>query len=241
MVRLKCFYCSIAPRIPKTAGSVRSVASSFLRCLKVVQDTDNPFSIQKWVESSDDDSWLFLSCTPDQRESINPLLSCWFSVATRSLIRLKPDFKRRLWFIVDELPKLNKLKGLEDFLTEGRKYGGCMLLALQSPAQLESIYGRESTRTILGNCATKIIFSDHDPEIAEKISRCFGSREIKEYQQGISYGANEVRDGVNLTSQTKSISLVSATDIQSLEPNEAFVKLPGNVPIAKIKLKIVKA
>ena len=62
----------------------------------------------------------------------------------------------------------------------------------------------------------------------------------KNNQQGISYGANEVRDGVNLTSQTKNISLVSATDIQSLEPNEAFVKLPGNVPIAKIKLKIVK-
>lgn len=223
----------------KTAGSVRSVASSFLNSLEFLKDTKTPFSIRKWIEQ-DDDSWLFLSCTPIQRSALNPLISSWFSVAVRSLMQLNTSFDRKVWFVIDELPSLNKLKDLETFLSESRKYGGCALLALQSPAQLHAIYGSSGAKTILGNCATKIIFSEQDPEIAEQISKIFGEREIKEYQEGLSYGANDVRDGVNLSLQTRSLSLVSSTEIQFLERNQAYIKLAGNIPIAKIKFKIIK-
>lgn len=224
----------------KTAASVRSVTSSFLSCLEFLNDTDKPFSIRQWMQNKNDDSWLFLSCTTAQRASIRPLISCWFSIATHNLIQLSPDLSRRIWFIVDELPSLNKLKDLEVFLAESRKYGGCALLALQSMAQLETIYGREITKTIIGNCATKIAFSEQDPEIASKISRAFGEREVKEYQEGISYGAHETRDGVNLSLQAKMLPLVSVTDIQSLKRNQAFVKLPENHPITRVRLSIAK-
>lgn len=225
----------------KTAASIRSVTSSFLSCLEFLNDTESPFSIRDWMQNQHNDSWLFLSCTTAQRASIRPLISCWFSIATRNLIQLSPDIKRRIWFIVDELPTLNKLKDLEIFLAESRKYGGCALLALQSIAQLDAIYGKEITKTIIGNCATKIAFSEQDPEIASRISKAFGEREIKEYQEGISYGAHETRDGVNLSLQGKTQPLVSVTEIQSLKRNQAFVKLPESYPITKIKLSIQKS
>ena len=41
-----------------------------------------------------------------------------------------------------------------------------------------------------------MIFSEHEPEIAEKISRSFGDCEIQETQEGISYGAHEPRDSI---------------------------------------------
>lgn len=224
----------------KTAASIRSVTSSFLSCLEFLNDTATPFSIRDWIQNETDDSWLFLTCTPAQRASIKPLISSWFSIATRGLIQLKPDFNRRIWFVVDELPSLHKLKDLETFLAESRKYGGCALLALQSISQLEAIYGKEITKTIVGNCATKIAFSEQDPEIAERISRAFGSREIQENQEGISYGAKNERDGVNLSTQTRTLPLISITEIQSLKRNQAFIKLPENYPITKIKLAIAK-
>lgn len=225
----------------KTASSIRSVSASFLGCLEFLQDTNAPFSIREWTQKEDNNSWLFLACKPHQRATLNPLLSCWFSVAARSLMQMPTSFERKVWFILDELPSLHRLKDLETLLSESRKYGGCALLALQSPAQLEAIYGREITQTIIGNCATKIVFAEQDPEIAEKISKAFGEREIKEYQEGLSYGANDVRDGVNLSLQVRNQPLVSATLIQSLERNEAFIKLPGNLPIAKIKLSTIKS
>lgn len=224
----------------KTAASVRSVISNYLNCFEFLQDTDNPFSIRDWVQQDSSDGWLFLSCKTNQRSALNPLLSCWFSVAVRSLLELQPDFDRRLWFVIDELPTLNRLRDLETLLKESRKYGGCAILSLQSPADLETIYGRENTQTILGNCSTKVVFAEQNPSTAAKISEVFGEQEIKEYQKGLSYGANDIRDGVNLSLQTRHQLIVTKTDIQFLKKNSAFVRLPENQPIVKLKLPIAK-
>lgn len=222
----------------KTAGSVRAVASSFLECLELLPDTETPFSIRDWVAKEDSDSWLFLCCTPQQRASVSSLISAWLSLGISSLLQLPPSHDRRLWFVLDELPKLNRLKDLENFFTKSRKFGGCGLLAIQSPAQLETIYGRDVTSTLLGNCATRVAFAEYDAMIAERISKTFGQKEIRESQEALSYGAHEMRDGVNISYQTKSSSVVSPTALQSLGKLEAFVKLPGSLPISRIKLPL---
>jgi type IV conjugative transfer system coupling protein TraD len=223
----------------KTASSIRSVMTSFLGSMEFLNDQGNIFSIRKWVEDSEDSSWLFLSSSVAQRTILNPLLSAWFSIAIRSLLQLEPDLARRLWFVVDELPSLHRLHDFETFLTESRKFGGCALLAAQSPAQLDMIYGKEAAKIITGNCSTKVAFFENDPTVAQGISKAFGEREIFECQEGISYGAHEMRDGVSLSKIQRMRPVVSVTDIQSLDKNEAFVKLPGKLPITKIKLKYV--
>lgn len=223
----------------KTAGSFRAVAASFLGCLEHIPDTENPFSIKKWVTEDTSDSWLFLFCTPQQRANITSLLGAWLSIAISSLLSLTPDLDRRFWFVIDELPRLNRLRQLESFLTESRKYGGCGLFAIQSPAQLEAIYGREITSTMMGNFCTRVAFAEHDALIAKRIAESFGDKEIKESNEALSYGAHEMRDGVNLSYQTKTSRVVSPTALQSLNNLEAFVSLPGNLPISKIQLKFI--
>lgn len=101
----------------------------------------------------------FLMASPSQRAVLVPLISAWYSIAMRSLMQMSIDLDRRMWFVADELPSLQKLKELETCLVEGRKFGACALLAIQSPAQLEMIYGHHNTRVIIGNCATKVSFS----------------------------------------------------------------------------------
>lgn len=225
----------------KTAASIRSVLSSFLTCFEYMQDTENPFSISKWVKNDDQsDEWLFIACKTNQRPALTPLLSCWFSVAVRSLLDMEPDFDRRLWFIIDELPTLNRLRDLETLLTESRKYGGCATLVLQSPAQLEAIYGQASAQTIMGNCGTKIVFCEQNPINAGRISELFGEQEIREYQKGLSYGANDIRDGVNLNQHIRTQPLITKTDIQFLSRNQAFVRIPDNHPVVKLNIPIIK-
>jgi type IV conjugative transfer system coupling protein TraD len=223
----------------KTAASIRSVLSSFLSCFEFLSNTYDPFSVRNWIQQESDE-WLFISCKTNQRAALNPLLSCWFSVAIRSLLELKPDFDRRVWFVIDELPTLNRLRDLETLLAESRKYGGCAILALQSPAQLDAIYGQASAQTIIGNCATKIVFAEQNPINAARIAEIFGEQEIKEYQKGLSYGANDIRDGVSLNQQVRHQPLITKTDIQFLPRNHAFVRLPDNYPIVQLNLPIVK-
>jgi type IV conjugative transfer system coupling protein TraD len=225
----------------KTAASIRSVLSSFLTCFEFLADTNEPFSIRQWVQQEKaKDEWLFISCKTNQRAALNPLLSCWFSIAVRSLLELCADFNRRLWFIIDELPTLNRLRDLETLLTESRKYGGCTVLALQSPAQLEAIYGQSSAQMMISNCATKIVFAEQNPVTAARIAEIFGEQEIKEYQKGLSYGANDVRDGVNLNEHLRQQLLITKTDIQFLPRNHAFVRLPDNHHVVRIKIPIAQ-
>ncbi|MDB2613592.1 ATPase, T2SS/T4P/T4SS family [Chlamydiales bacterium] len=223
----------------RTASSIRSVAAQYIKCLTHLKDSEDPFSIKKWLQS-EDSSWLFISCKTEELTSIRPLLSCWISVSIDGLLSMGQDLDRRVWFILDEIPSLNRVSSLDRLVTLGRKYGACSLLSLQSPSQMDAIYGSNITKTIIGNCATRIVFSDNDPEVAHRISKAFGECEIEEPQEGISYGANEIRDGVNLSSVKKLKPVVSANSIQSLKENEAYIKLPGNWPITKVHLKVFK-
>jgi len=229
------------PSTDKTAGSIRSVASSFLECLDYLKDSTEPFSIREWVQNdTKNGAWLFLVTTPSQRAVLVPLISAWYSIAMRSLMQMNTDLHRRLYFVSDELPTLQKLRELETCLAEGRKFGACALLAMQSPAQLEMIYGHHNARVIIGNCATKVAFFEQDPTIAKQISQIFGEKEIEEPQEGISYGAHQMRDGVSISSIKRTKPVVSTSDIQSLNKNVAFVKLPGKAPITKLKLKYLR-
>ncbi len=223
----------------KTASSIRSVASTFLESMSSLQDTEMPFSISKWLAIKDD-SWLFLQCSPTQRSLMRPLISAWISSAVRGLLALPVDLNRRIWFVIDEMPTLQRVKDIETLLTEGRKYGGCGLISLQSPAQLENIYGRDIAKIIIGNTATKIIFRERDPEIAERISKAFGEREVIEIQEGISYGAHEARDGVSLSMQNRTRPVISTSQILELPINSAYIKLAEETAVALVKLQIAR-
>jgi type IV conjugative transfer system coupling protein TraD len=224
------------PASDRTASSIRAVTSSYLKVLKLVEDVEDPFSIRDWMKKDKEDSWLFISSKVEERDILKPILSAWIGVAIKSLIAMEPDIDRRIWFVIDELPALQKIVGLETFVSEARKFGGCGIFSMQSPSQLESIYGQKSADTIQGNCSTRIAFFERNPVIAEKISRSFGKIETEETQSGLSYGANEIRDGVNLSKQKKFRPLVSVEELMSLKPNNAYVKLQGNWPVTKIKV-----
>ena len=60
-----------------------------------------------------------------------------------------------------------------------------------------------------------------------------------ETQEGISYGAHETRDSVNLSMQNKTRPVVSPTEILELPVNTAYVKLAGEKRVTLIKLLIL--
>nr|WP_041621230.1 type IV secretion system DNA-binding domain-containing protein [Orientia tsutsugamushi] len=54
-----------------------------------------------------------------------------------------------MWFILDELPALQKVSSLPVALAESRKYGGCFVAGLQNIHQLEAIYGSAECASML--------------------------------------------------------------------------------------------
>ena len=132
----------------KMTLSIRATLASNLQSLRYLKSTQTGFSIRDWV-SQDHTSWLFLKAKPDQRETLRPLITGWLDTALNALMTLPPDHDRRLWFVMDELPSLQRLPSLETMLSEGRKYGGCALSEIQNCPQIARLYGPASSNPFL--------------------------------------------------------------------------------------------
>ena len=243
----------IDERSPKTALSVMSVLSTYLSSLKYLKDakpnkdgvSEKVFSIRDWVKNEstvgDSSSFLFISSRGDQHESLKPLISTWLEIAINSLLSLKQDQNRKIWIILDELPSLHMLPSLNSGIAESRQFGGCFVLSLQLMAQLRSIYGKDDAETISGLAKTRVIFSSPDEDTARWCSNSLGKKEQEDVKKNISYGANEIRDGVSLNTHQTTENLVIPTEIMNLHNLECYIKLPFNFPITKTKIKVHKS
>lgn len=120
---------------------------------------------------------------------------------------------------------LQKLECLSGGLAELRKYGGCLLLATQDTCQLDEIYGRNAASSIINNCGAKLCFRQTAMESAKRMSSFFGEMEFQAVQEGISYGAHQMRDGISLSSVEKRRPVISPSEIQNLPDLKAFLKL----------------
>ncbi len=78
-----------------------------------------------------------------------------------------------------------------------------------------------------------MFFRNTDPNTTAWISKVLGEAETTEQVENLSYGANTIRDGVSLSTQTKTKALILPTEVASLQDLEAYIKLPASVPVGK--------
>ncbi len=167
---------------------------------------------------------MFLTAMPDQREALRPLLSAWMGTVISALMTLPPDPKRRIPLVMDELAALHSLEVLPTALAELRKYGGCVVAGLQDIHQLETLYGQATARTLLGLLSTKILFRLTDSETVRRLSESLGDQEISQMMEGISFGANSLRDGVSLSDQHKVQPIIPGRVLRNLQNLEAIIQ-----------------
>lgn len=226
----------IAPESEKPALSIRTTAVTYARSLKYLPAENAPFNIRQWVANEDTDECVFLTARDEERESVRPLLTTWLEIFTQAILSLPPDSSRRIWLIIDELAVLNRIPSLLNFQAQARKYGGCGVFSFQQLSQLRQIYNKDGAESLVGGSATWLCMRQNDPETAEWVAKAFGQTEIRESQQGLSYGANDMRDGISLSQQRKLKQNLIPSEVVQLNNLEGFIRLPGRWPVAHLKL-----
>jgi type IV conjugative transfer system coupling protein TraD len=227
----------MSEKTEKTAISIKSVLATYLKSLCYIRDVHNPFSIRQWIHDDQAKQWLFISSTGDRHESLKPLISAWLDIAINALLSLPENPERRIWVILDELGSLQQLPYLTSALAEARKFGGCFVIGVQSAAQLAKTYGFEGGREISSLLNTRFIFRAPDPEIAQWSSRNLGETLIEEVREGISYGANTIRDGVSIQKIEVQKPVVSPSEILQLNNLVCYVRVPGAYPITQLHME----
>ncbi len=226
----------INPDIEKAALSVLMVLSTYLRPLKLYQSSRDIFSITNWVNDSSKNNFLFISSRADVKEDINPLITTQVDIAVNALRSLKEQSNiPKIWFILDEIPYFDQsIPSLKDGLAMSRSYGGCFILGTQDMSSLSKIYSEDTARSIANNCKTKIYMNIAGKEAAQYCSGSLGEGEIEEWHEGLSYGAHEMRDGIQVNRNKVIRPVVLPSELMMLKTGEGFINFAGFKP-AKFK------
>lgn len=217
----------------RTSAGIQAELASVMRSFAYLDDTDDGLSIRDWVTTEGDDSWLFITVKADQLPSLRPLITVWLDIAISAIMSLAPDRERRLYCVIDELPSLQKLPSLSDFLARARKYGGCGILGFQSYPQLEATYGIQDAAAITGYCSTWVTLRANDTPTAKHVSENLGQVEQVEANEGMSYGVNDMRDGVNLSRIQVTRPLVMHTEVTNLPNLSGYLRFGRDLPVIR--------
>ncbi|WP_454888516.1 type IV secretion system DNA-binding domain-containing protein [Sphingobium indicum] len=219
----------------RTSAGIQAELASVMRSFSYLDDTADGFSIRDWVANERDDSWLFITVKADQLPSLRPLITVWLDIAISAIMSMTPDRNRRLYCVIDELPTLQRLPSLGDFLARARKYGGCGILGFQSYPQLEATYGIQDAAAITGYCSTWVALRANDTPTAKHVSENLGQVEQVEANEGMSYGVNDMRDGVNLSRMQVTRPLVMHTEVTNLPNLMGYLRFGRNLPVVRFE------
>jgi hypothetical protein len=233
----------------KMFDSIRSVTSSAVGALEyVAQQKADGFSIRKWVREESPGA-LFIPYKAGQIATLRSPISAWMRLAIFEKMDQDevpaPDSnpQRRLWFVVDELDALGQIDGLKDALARLRKFGGRVVLGLQSVAQVSSTYGQGDAHTIVENCANTLILRCSASEgggTARFASQLIGEREVLRTTTSTTRRASEMFGSVSESEHFNMEAAVLPAQIEQLPDLDGYLKLASNPHWLRVHLDAVR-
>lgn len=230
----------------RTLESIRSTIVDGVRPLRLLKEENKKgfFSIRDWIAQGDeqgaDDSWLFLPVRESEIEIQKPLISTWIQSVAKGLMACGVNNDRTLWIVVDELPSLKKIPALSMLMAEGRGFGAAVVLGIQEINQLEEEFGKNTSKTILGLCSTQFHFRLNNADTAEWVSKVLGEAEREEVDEDLNYSADDIRDGVRVSSKRQNRKIVLPSEIMDLPDLSCFAKIWGVESKARIDIPFLR-
>jgi type IV conjugative transfer system coupling protein TraD len=239
----------VSKDIEKTAISIRAVIATYTKSLRFLEGLENDknkprFSVKQWVKSQFDSKqekkeWLYITSQSKYHTEIKPLISAWIGMSMRAIQTLPSNSGRKFWIVIDEMASLHRLEDFSDITADIRKFGGCVVIGVQSIRQLEAIYGRDEATAITDLFNTAVYSRSPKSAVAEWVSKDLGSQSIKEVRESQSYGPNAIRDGNTLSDNRVTRPTVEVSDIMELPDLTFYLRLAGKHPITQMSIDYI--
>ena len=179
----------------KTTASFLATISSFLTqvinlgvaadCLKKAA-SGRQWSVDAWLSSSSP-SPVPRVAVLGFRPSAKAISQAWGSSIIEQIVLklsdlpdVSPD-QRRIWLILDEVPKLGQVPSITDALETLRSKGVRVVLGAQGIDQIEETYSKNVARSWATQTATKIIGRITEPDSQKWASSLIGERELERF------------------------------------------------------------
>jgi hypothetical protein len=125
---------------------------------------------------------------------------------------------------------LHRLPALEKGLQTARNFGGAIVLGIHAYAKLKEVYGENMAMTLSSLARTKLILGTADRETATWCSDFIGHRQVRDMEEGYTYGYNNARDAVSLTPRKHIEPLLLPDQLMNLPRLSGYIKFPDGFP-----------
>jgi len=226
--------------VEKLAGSIRAIISTNLRSFKYLHGSGERFSFKEWAHE-DSDRWVFVTVRDDLKATLSPLITVFVEMALSAILSAETNEAagkpyRRVAAFVDELGTLNPVPSLVEFVSTGRKFGGFPVFGIQSNSQGVDLYGKEKFEAFTDSIGTVMAFRTNGSEGASWAAKQLGKQESQQTTENASYGANSIRDAVNVNKVRKEQEVVMSGEIQQLPDLESYLRLGRGLPLVRLKI-----
>ncbi|MBO7066183.1 MAG: type IV secretory system conjugative DNA transfer family protein [Alphaproteobacteria bacterium] len=179
---------------------------------------------------------VYLSINMVDAQALNPITGIFIELMSNFLLANKPDSEHDgkkmgpypVLFVLDEMPKMQKLQAVIQGPDLGRGQQISYLIIGQDIHQIREKYGADAADTIISTTAAKIVMRQNDPETARRFSDMMGKKiEMKKVKGP---------DGKEVEEKKES-PLYSEMDIMKLESEKQLIIYQGyyNRPIEAIQ------
>ena len=229
-----------APEAARMAESIRAVFNANAKALKLLPRHGPTFSMREWIEDDAGNAgkggFVFISARYVDMSVCSQLLTVWLDTAMNTLMTLDRTRDLRIWFFVDELGALHRLPALEKGLQTARNFGGAIVTGIHAYAKLKEVYGDNMAMTLSSLARTKLILGTADRETATWCSDFIGHTQVRDMEEGYTYGFNNARDAVSLTSRKHIEPLLLPDQLMNLPRLKGYLKFPDGFAAAQVKL-----
>lgn len=177
----------------------------------------------------------FYLIIPDDREERHNLAILCLSQLYKRLVDKANSYHdaklpKHVYFILEEFGNLPPIPKFDSMITVSRGRNILYEMAVQSYTQLETKYGQDAAKTIIGNCNAQIFLGTDDQHTREDFSKMCGEVQLihEETSTGTSTNGNKTDDkskSTNTSIQRSTRALITPYELGQIERNTAIVKL----------------
>ncbi len=178
---------------------------------------------------------VYLSINMVNAEALNPITGIFIELMSSFLLTNAPNNTNDrgekmgpcpVLFVLDEMPKMQKLQAVIQGPDLGRSQQISYLIVGQDIHQIQEKYGADAAATIISTTAAKVVLRQNDPDTAERFSKMMG------YKMKIDVKKDEKTGALEDKAKPQEL-LYSTMDIMKLDKKKQLVIVQGyyNRPI----------
>lgn len=180
---------------------------------------------------------------------LKPILAMFYKFLFKRLDKLAftspgerlPVPVRNVW---DEMANVGVIPGLPEIISTARSKGIHIMMILQTPTQLESLYGRDDAKTITGNCPTVMMIgiAPADRDLAKMFSEILGTAAVEAYRVSEDRTVPG-KHWFEFSKKTKTVierPLMTMSEIFKIDPRYCIALLQWSNPVYLKKVGWIK-